>query len=223
MGAYLSHALVAFSAIFAVVDPLGALPLFLAMTEHDDAARRRAMARKACLVAAGLLTGFALFGALIFKVFGITLGAFKVAGGILLLLTSLDMLRARHSRTRSTPAETSEAAEKEDIAIVPLAMPLLAGPGSVATVMVLMSRGPGEWVAVPVLAAVWVTFLISYGLLAAAGHVDRLLGKGGNAILQRVMGLLLAAIAVQFMADGLADLAPDIVRAARSVEGSPPT
>ena len=211
IGSYVSYSLVALSAIFVVVDPLSALPIFIVMTQGDPPEKRRAMARRACLTGAALLSTFALFGALIFHFLGITLGAFKFAGGILLLLTSLDMLRAQTSRTRSSPEETKEATEKADIAIVPLAVPLLAGPGSVATTMVLMSKGPGFWVGIPVILAIAITFIASYLMLAASGAVDRVLGKSGNAILQRVMGLLLAAIAIQFCADGIHDLIPEIV------------
>ena len=211
MKGYLSYSLVALSAIFVVVDPLSAVPLFIAMTAGDSPEKRNAMARRACIAGAALLSVFALFGALIFKFMGITLGAFKFAGGILLLLTALDMLKAQNSRTRTSAEEQREGAEKEDVAIVPLAVPLLAGPGSVATVMVLMSKGPGFWVGIPVLGAIAVTFLASYFMLRAAGLVDKVLGRSGNAILQRVMGLMLAAIAIQFMVDGLGDLLPEIV------------
>jgi multiple antibiotic resistance protein len=207
---YLSYCLVALSAIFVVVDPLSAVPMFIAMTAGDAPAKRREMALRACVAGAGLLSAFALFGAVIFRFLGVTLGAFKFAGGILLLLTALDMLRAQVSRTRSSAEEQKEGEEKEDIAIVPLAIPLLAGPGSVATVMVLMSRGPGFWVGIPVVGAIVITFIASYFMLRAAAAVDRVLGKSGNAILQRVMGLMLAAIAIQFMVDGIADLVPEM-------------
>lgn len=210
IGSYLSYSVVALSAIFVVVDPLSVVPIFIIMTQGDTPEKRKAMAMRACVTGALLLCTFALFGAFIFRFLGITLGAFKFAGGILLLLTSLDMLRAQTSRTRSSPEETQEGSEKADVAIVPLAVPLLAGPGSVATTMVMMSRGPGFWVGIPVIIAILITFVASYFMLAASGPVERVLGKSGNAILQRVMGLLLAAIAVQFLADGIHDLLPEI-------------
>ena len=210
MQGYLSYCLVALSAIFVVVDPLSAVPMFVAMTAGDSPQKRHEMALRACVAGAALLSVFALFGAVIFRFLGVTLGAFKFAGGILLLLTALDMLKAQVSRTRSSAEEQKEGEQKEDIAIVPLAIPLLAGPGSVATVMVLMSRGPGFWVGIPVLGAIAITFTASYFMLRAAGAVDRVLGKSGNAILQRVMGLMLAAIAIQFMVDGVADLVPEM-------------
>ncbi len=203
----LSLFLVALPAVLFVVDPVGVVPIFLAITAGDSEEKIRATARRACLVACALLIFFALFGGVIFKVFGISLGAFRVAGGILLLITALDMLRARPSETRTTPSETQEGVTKEDVALVPLAMPLLAGPGAIATAMVLMARGGDSLLsAVPVLVAIVLTFLTSYFVLRASGFVQRVLKRSGVAILERVMGLILAAIAVQFIADGGKDL-----------------
>jgi multiple antibiotic resistance protein len=194
--------LVSLSAIFFVVDPISVVPLFLAMTSNDSPQKARNMALRACLVGGGLLTFFALFGTLVFKVFGVTLSAFRVAGGILLLITAIDMLRARTSETRTSPEETEEGVHKEDIAIVPLAVPLLAGPGAIATVMVLMAKGATVLSAVPVLVSILLTFVASYYVLRGAVLVQRVLGQSGVAILQRVSGLILAAIAVQFIAEG---------------------
>ena len=206
MSSLVSFSLVALSAVFFVVDPLGVVPIFLAVTAGDSAEKLERTAFRASLTACGLLVFFALFGTLIFKVAGISLGAFRVAGGILLLITGLDMLRARPVETRTSLEEEAEASEKEDVAIVPLAVPLLAGPGAIATVMVLMSKGKGLLAAVPVLAAVVLTCVASYFILRAASLVLRVLGQSGVAILQRVMGLILSAIAVQFMADGAHEL-----------------
>lgn len=207
----LAYWLVPLSAIFFVVDPPGLVPVFLAITSGDSAEKRERTARKATLVAFGMMTVFAIFGGLIFNLFGITLGAFKIAGGILLLLTAIDMLRVESSRTRSTPDEERESRRKEDVAIVPLAIPLLAGPGAIASVMVLVGRGDGSLLnAIPVVFAAAVTCGIAYLMLRGARWVDRVLGRSGLAILERVMGLLLAAIAVQFFADGLKDLFPTL-------------
>lgn len=203
--ALLSTFIVALPAVFFVVDPFGVVPIFLAITARDPGKARK-VAKRACWVGAGLLVFFSLFGGLIFKVFAVTLSAFRVAGGVLLLITSLDMLRGHTSQTRTSPEEELEGVQKEDVAIVPLAMPLLTGPGAIATVMVLMSRGPGILTAVPVLVSIGVTFLASYYVLRAAGLVQRVLGQTGVAILQRLMGLILAAIAVQFIAEGGRDL-----------------
>lgn len=206
MGPMLSEFLVALSAVLFVVDPVGLVPIFLAITAGDSNEKIRRTALRACLVACGLMLFFALFGGVIFKVFGVSLGAFRVAGGILLLITSLDMLRARTSETRTTRTEEEEGVVKDDVALVPLAMPLLAGPGAIATAVVLMARGT-TWVsAVPVVAAIILTFIVSYLVLRAAGLVQRVLKQSGVKILERVMGLLLAAIAVQFIADGAREL-----------------
>ena len=202
MPEYASLFLVSLSAIFFVVDPIGVVPLFLAMTAGDTQEKVRRTAMRACLVACGMMLFFALFGGVIFKVFGVSLGAFRVAGGILLLITALDMLRARPSETRTTPSEEQEGVVKEDVAIVPLAIPLLAGPGAIATAMVLMAKGDTLVSAIPVLAAVVLTFVASYFILRASGLIQRVLRQSGVAIVERVMGLILAAIAVQFIADG---------------------
>src|SRR3954470_16865986 len=123
----LSYGVVAFSAIFFVVDPIAVVPVFITITEGDSEDKRRTMARRACVITAAILLTFMLCGGLIFQLFGLTLAAFKIAGGILLMLTALDMLRSLPSRTRTSGQEVSEAVNKPDVAIVPLAMPLLAG------------------------------------------------------------------------------------------------
>src|SRR5690242_3055330 len=205
LGDLLSLGLVSLSAIFFVVDPFSAVPFFLAMTRNDSPEKRRETAARASLAAGIVLATFALAGAWIFRVLGISLGAFKIAGGVVLLLLALDMIRTQPSRTRITEGEVEAGAGKDDIAIVPLAMPLLAGPGSIATAIVLMSRarnGPW-WQALPVLVAIGVTAVLSYLILAGASRTEKVLGRNGLAILERAAGLLLVAIAVQFMLDGL--------------------
>lgn len=210
----LSFAFVSFSAVFVVVDPFTALPFFLAMTARDSAAHKRETARRAALAAGFILAGFALAGALTFRVLGISLGAFKIAGGVLLLIMSVDMLRTRPSEARITPGEVESGVEKEDAAIVPLAMPLLAGPGSIATVVVLMGRARSQhlWHGAIVLAAIAFTSLLAYLILAGAARVDRVLGKTGLKIVERASGLLLAAIAIQFMIDGVGETLPGLIQ-----------
>ncbi len=199
----LSTFLIAMPAVLFIVDPIGVVPLFVAMTATDPADKCRAMALRACVAATGVLIFFALFGGVIFKIFGVTLAAFRVAGGLLLMLTALDMLRAQHPATKTSAVETQEGLEQNDIAIVPLAMPLLAGPGAIATVMVLMAEYGATWVGGGiVIACIVITFLITYLLLRSAGAVKRVLKGTGIAILERVFGLILAAIAVQFVFEG---------------------
>ncbi|HEY7723842.1 MAG TPA: MarC family protein [Anaeromyxobacteraceae bacterium] len=205
--------LVAFSAVFVVVDPFAAIPFFLALTAKEDEERRRATARRAALVAGGVLAGFALAGAVVFQLVGVTLAAFKIAGGALLLLTAADMVRTRHPSTRITEGEVEEGASREDVAVVPLAMPILAGPGAMATVVVLMGRARDEraWLAIPVLLAIALTAFLSYLLLAGAARVARVMGRTGLNIVERIAGLLLAAIAIQFIVDGLGEAMPAIL------------
>jgi multiple antibiotic resistance protein len=204
--------LIALSAIFFVVDPLAAVPIFLAMTRRDSVEKRRDTARRAAITAALVLAAFALGGAWIFKALGIGLPAFKVAGGVVLLLLALDMIRTQPSKTRITEGEVEEGAGKEDIAIVPLAMPLLAGPGSIATAIVLMARARvgAWWHVAAVLLAIAVTCAASGLILAGAARTERVLGKTTLAILERAAGLLLVAIAIQFMMDGLAEGLPGL-------------
>src|SRR3954464_9412083 len=140
---------VALSAVFFVIDPLANVPMFLTITAGDSPEQRRSTALRAALATWITLCVFALAGGLIFKAFGISLGAFKIAGGIMLLLMSIDMMRAQSSPTRTTVEEQDESAARDDVAIFPLAIPMLAGPGAIATVMVLMSRAAWNPVRTP--------------------------------------------------------------------------
>jgi multiple antibiotic resistance protein len=209
----LTLSVVSLSAIFFVVDPFSAVPFFLAMT-RDDPAKRRETALRAAVTAGLVLATFALAGSWIFQLLGISLAAFKVAGGVVLLLLALDMIRIQPSRTRITQQEVEDGTGKDDVAVVPLAMPLLAGPGSIATAIVLMARarqGPW-WHALPVLGAIVFTAAASYLILAGAARTERFLGRNGLSILERAAGLLLVAIAVQFILDGLRESLPRLAR-----------
>jgi len=207
----LTFGLVAFSAIFFVVDPLAVLPIFLAMTANESAAQKRGTAMRAAITCGITLTVFAAAGTLIFRFFGITLGAFKIAGGVLLFLVALDMMQARQSRTRSTPEEEQEGIQKADVAIIPLAIPLLSGPGSIATVMVLMSRHAGSFVyTIPVFVSIFLTAIITWLMLRGAGWIEQRLSKTFMNVVMRVMGLILAAIAVEFVIAGIKDVLPTL-------------
>jgi multiple antibiotic resistance protein len=207
---WLSFSLLSLSAIFFVVDPMGVIPVFIAITRHDSPEKRKSMALRASLAAFFILSTFAIAGTLIFRVFGVTLGAFKVAGGVLLLLTSIEMLRAQQQRTRTTPEEEQEGADKEDVAIFPLAIPLLAGPGSIATVTALMGRAGRKLFAVPVILSIALTCIASYLMLVAADRIARFLGVTGLNVMNRVIGLIIGALAVQFMFDGVRDTFPGL-------------
>jgi multiple antibiotic resistance protein len=211
MREWFTFSLLSLSAIFFVVDPMGVIPVFIAITRHDTPEKRRSMAMRASLAAFFILSTFAVAGTLIFRVFGVTLGAFKVAGGVLLLLTSIDMLKAQTQRTRTSPEEEREGEEKEDVAIFPLAIPLLAGPGSIATVTALMGRAGRILFAIPVILSIAVTCAASYAMLMAAERIQRLMGVTGLNVMNRVIGLIIGAIAVQFMFDGLKDTFPGLL------------
>jgi multiple antibiotic resistance protein len=200
--------LLALSSILFLVDPFAAIPSFLAITASADPPRRRRMARKGALTCFIVLTGFAVGGQLIFRMFGITLAAFEVAGGLILLLIGLDMLEARRSPTQETHGDTEEAAVKEDAGIVPLGIPMLAGPGAISSVMVLVGQVPSlwHWEMGAILGSITLTSLISYWVLAGAGRVRQVMGETGIRILVRIMGLLLVALAMQFFVNGLTDL-----------------
>jgi multiple antibiotic resistance protein len=166
------------------------------------------MARKGALTCFIVLTSFAVAGQLIFRLFGITLPAFEIAGGLILLLIGLDMLEAKRSPTQEASGDTEEASRKEDAGIVPLGIPMLAGPGAISTVMVLVGQTPSllHWEMGAILASITLTSLISYGVLAGAGRVRQVMGETGIRVLVRVMGLLLVALAMQFFVNGLTDL-----------------
>ena len=209
MGEALQFALVTFTAILFVVDPFAAVPIFLSITAGVDDGKRRQVARRSSIAAFVMLTMFALAGGLIFKLFGISLGAFEIAGGLMLLLMAIDMMRATPSRTRSTQEEQRESVDKDDVAIVPMAMPMLAGPGAIATVMVLMKRA--DWRLYPtvtVLASIAVTAAVCWLVLGTAVRAQRMLKTTTLNVLERVMGLLLAAIAIEFVVGGLRELWP---------------
>jgi multiple antibiotic resistance protein len=198
----------ALSSIFFLVDPFAAIPSFLAITASVDPSRRKHMARKATLTCFIVLTSFALGGQLLFKMFGITLPAFEVAGGLILLLIGLDMLEAKRSATQEASGDTEEAAGKEDAGIVPLGVPMLAGPGAISSVMVLVGQVPSlwHWEMGAILGSILLTCLVSYWVLAGAGRVRQVMGETGIRILVRIMGLLLVALAMQFFVNGLTDL-----------------
>jgi len=207
----LSFTVVTFAAIFFVVDPFAVIPLFLSITRNEDPARKRATALKAAVVTTVTLLAFAAAGSLLFKRFGITLGAFRIAGGVLLFLLALDMIRAERSRVRASPEEEVEGVQREDVAIIPLGIPMLAGPGSIAMVMVLMAHAKGLPVQMGiVVGCILLTGLLTFLILRAAMMLERTLKQTGLNILNRLMGLLLAAVAVQFVVNGIADVLPQI-------------
>lgn len=193
-----------FIVLFSVVDPVGVAWLFAAMTEGADRHTQRRMAYRATCFAGGILLLFLFSGTLLLDWFGISIPAFRIAGGVLLFLLSIDMVFARQSGLRSTTsAEQDEATHKQDVSVFPLAFPLLAGPGAITTILLSAassSHTPLAWDTLVVLMAVLLTTLAA---LLYAPLLTRSLGETGANVISRLLGLLLAALAVQFVVDGV--------------------
>ena len=197
------YALLAFSSLFVIVDPIAAVPAFLAMTARDSVSQRLRMERVASLVAVGILAGFALAGQTLLNLLGITVPAIQVAGALVLLLVSLDMLRAQRSAVQETAEETAAGTSKDDIAITPLAIPMLAGPAAISAVILLEAHAK-TWAERGILLACLVLVgLASYVILALGATGAKWLSPIAEKIITRLMGLLLAALAVQFLFNGL--------------------
>jgi multiple antibiotic resistance protein len=204
----IEYSLLAASSLFVIVDPFAVIPAFIAMTPNDSPMERSRMAKIACLVVAGVLLGFGFAGKWVFQLLGITMPAFQIAASIVLLLVALDMLRAQRSRVQETSEETAAGAEKTDIAVTPLAIPMLSGPGAISTVILLQSEAKTIWYSLALCGCILLVALASYGVLRMAAHGAKRLNPIALRIGTRVMGLLLAAIAVQFMVNALKTLMP---------------
>jgi len=202
----LEYTVFAFSSIFVIVDPIATVPAFLAMTPTDTRDQRLRMARLACLVTAGILVAFAFAGTYIFRFLGITLASFRMAGSVILLLIALDMLRAQRSRVQETPEETDAGLAKTDIAITPLAVPMLAGPGAISTVILLHSRAEGWPQQVALFLCIGTVALATYAIFAVSARGAKWLSPIALRLTTRLMGLLLGAIAMQFLIDALREL-----------------
>lgn len=202
----IEFSLLAVSSLFVIVDPIAVIPAFLAITPGDNPVQRSKMARMACLIMAGVLLVFAISGPLIFRLLGITIPAFQIAGSIVLLLIALDMLKAQRSRVQETREDTEAAAAKVDIAITPLAIPMLAGPGAISTVILLRKQAVGIVQEGAVCVAIGVVAGLSYLILHASARGVEWLSPIAMRIATRIMGLLLAAVASQFMLNALREL-----------------
>ena len=192
----------AFVALFIVIDPIGLAPLFVALTLGMSPQKRRAIAVRSCLVAIGLLLIFSLFGEGILEFIGISMPAFRIAGGILLFITALDMLFERRQKRREDTAE-DEDNHDDDPSVFPLAIPLIAGPGSIATIILLVGQTEGAAGYFAVMGVLLAIFALTFVMFLGSSTIERLLGKTGITVVTRLLGMLLAALAVQFVLDGL--------------------
>jgi len=210
MSSLVSYALVSFGSIFSIVDPFTAVPVFLALVgaqPHKAQARTALRASATCFV---VLSVFGIAGDFIFHFFGITLAAFKVAGGVILFVVGFEMMKAKRSDTRATNEEALEAETKEDVGLIPLGLPLLSGPGAIATVMVLVGKARDVPEKLVLFGSVLLVSLIAFFTLRSASLVSRVLGRTGINVIGRVMGLILAAVAMQFVLDGLHEAFPHL-------------
>jgi multiple antibiotic resistance protein len=203
------YTLLAASSLFVIIDPLATIPAFLAMTPTDTPQQRIKMARLACCVSAGVLIVFAIAGKWIFKFLGITMPAFQIAASIVLLLVALDMLRAQRSRVHETSEETAAGIEKTDIAIAPLAIPMLAGPGAISTAILLHNQAANVSQQVALYICILVVCLVSYVVLRLSAQGAKWLSPIAMNLTVRIMGLLLCAVAIQFMVNAVKQLKAD--------------
>lgn len=196
--------------LFSIVDPFAAVPVFLGLAGGLPRPEQSRLALQASLTCFLVLTAFGLAGSLIFHFFGITVPAFKVAGGILLFLVAVEMMQARHSGTRSTAAEESEAGTRSELGVIPLGLPLLSGPGAIATVMVLAGKARGVPERLGLHLAILLVSIITFLTLRSGTAMARGLGRTGLNVIGRIMGLILAAVAMQFVLDGLREAFPSL-------------
>jgi multiple antibiotic resistance protein len=208
-------AITTFAAVFAIVNPIGNIPFFVAVTEGYDKEMKRRITRKIALVVVVVLAGFGLFGQAIFAVYGITIPAFKIAGGLLLFTIAFSMLQGQRSKTRITDEDEQDVLAKEEIGIVPLGIPLFAGPGAITTVMISISyaSNSGDPIEVgAVFLAIIATAILSYILLVYSEPIFRRMGRSGAMAFSRIMGLLLAAVAVEFVISGVLQVVTEFLK-----------
>ncbi|MGD0744451.1 MAG: MarC family protein [Verrucomicrobiota bacterium] len=205
------YILLAVGSLFVIVDPLATVPAFLAMTPNDTPEQRIRTARLACCVTAGVLLAFSVAGQLIFRVMGITMPAFEIAASIVLLLVALDMLRAQRSRVQETREETRAGTEKPDIAVTPLAIPMLAGPGAISTTILLQNEARDFPQHIALYGCILAVSLASYLILRIAARGSRWLNPIAMSIATRIMGLLLASVAIQFMLNAIKTFHADLI------------
>lgn len=189
---------------FVVIDPPGCAPIYAGLSAAASAGQKRSMAIRAVVISTAILLVFALFGEDLLKGLGISLGSFRIAGGIMLFLIALEMVFEKRTQRREDRAQKiADDPDADDVSVFPMAMPMIAGPGSIASVMLLMARNDGIERTLTVLAAMMTILLLTLVALLAAGPIMRLLGQKIEAVITRLLGVLLAALAVQFVIDGL--------------------
>jgi len=200
------------TALFVIADPIATIPIFINLTSGQGAEERKHTARVTAMTVATVLVLSIFLGQPLLRLFGISIASFRVGGGILILLMAISMLNARLSRTHGTPEEMQEGSEKDDPAVVPLGVPLLAGPGAISTIVIYAHQATDAYdTAFLVLAGLLVSLAV-WIALRMADPIRKLLGKTGINIISRLLGLVLAAVAIEFIARGLVQLLPGLAR-----------
>lgn len=199
----MKFAILSFASLFVIVDPIGVIPIFLAMTPDNTPAERLKMAGLACVVSFLILLAFALMGNVILGVFGVTFPAFEIAGGIILLLVGIDMLQARRTLVKETYEEQMEGTGKEDIAVTPLAVPMLAGPGAITAVLLLSSQASSWFERGVLVINILLVTALTFAILSFVALKSRHLSVIALKVMVRLMGLILTAVAVQFILNGI--------------------
>ena len=199
----LSFILLSFSSLFTLLNPIGTAPIVLSLTESLNPEEYNRVIKKSICVACLILLLFAIMGKIIFTFYGITIYAFKIAGGILFLRIGINMLEAKVSRTKSTPKESEEASGNDDIAITPIGIPLIAGPGAITSVMILAAQAVSFEQKVIFYLNIIVTLLITFMILKLGKKLTKKLGTAGLRVIERIMGMILMVVAIQFIIDGL--------------------
>ncbi|WOI55199.1 MarC family protein [Palleronia sp. LCG004] len=196
----------AFVTLFVIIDPIGTTPIYMALTQGMARRRRRAIAMRACILGMAILLLFGLLGEQLLGFVGISMPAFRIAGGILLFLTALEMLFGRRTQRRHDQADLDDTSPEDDPSVFPLAIPLLAGPGGIASIILLTDQTGGDiWAQVGIFGVMIVIFAIVFALFLAAGLIEKALGDTGILVVTRLLGMLLAALSVQFVLEGLAN------------------
>ena len=194
-----------FSSLFTLINPIGIVPIFISITQDYTKKERDIIAFKAVIFSFFILVLFGIIGEFIFSFYNITIHGFRIAGGILLLKISFDMIESKRSRTKTTPKEEKEAEEKSEIAYTPLGIPLIAGPGSIASMMILSSESTNNNKIISLIFALILVLLITFLIFKISKYLSKKFGKLGLRIMQRIMGLILMVISIEFILKGIRD------------------
>ena len=207
----LQYLIFCLSTLFAVINPLGITPIFVAMTEKYDSETRSKIARKGIITGSMILIVFTLLGSIIFQFYGITVEAFQIMGGVIFFRSGMRMLDAKVGRSRTTESEREEFKDTDEIAISPIGVPLITGPGAITGVVILSGKAPTNFSVLVLLFSVIISMFIFYFILKAGNYIGQKIGIAGMRVIKRMMGLILMVIAVQFIINGIETIANRII------------